>query len=70
MDAKRGSGGGGGGGGKLGSTSGVFIPVYLNILSILMFLRFGLILGQIGFVGILGQCEFEMTYHYLYFLSR
>lgn len=39
---------------KLGTTSGVFIPVYLNIMSILMFLRFGLILGQVGFVGILG----------------
>lgn len=40
--------------GKLGIASGVFIPVFLNILSILMFLRFGVILGQIGFVGMLG----------------
>ncbi|OAR00385.1 hypothetical protein LLEC1_00999 [Akanthomyces lecanii] len=39
---------------KLGLTSGVFIPVFLNILSILMFLRFGLILGQVGFLGFLG----------------
>lgn len=40
---------------KLGTVSGVYIPVYLNILSILMFLRFGHILGQIGFIGILGE---------------
>ncbi|KAM0347936.1 hypothetical protein ACHAPU_004435 [Fusarium lateritium] len=39
---------------KLGSISGVYIPVFLNIMSILMFLRFGLIIGKIGFVGILG----------------
>lgn len=41
--------------GKMGLMSGVYIPVFLNILSILMFLRFGLILGQIGLVGILGK---------------
>lgn len=40
---------------KLGLVSGVYIPVCLNILSILMFLRFGLILGQVGFIGILGK---------------
>lgn len=40
---------------KLGMTSGVYIPVFLNILSILMFLRFGVILGQVGFVGMLGM---------------
>ncbi|KAL8288857.1 hypothetical protein RB597_000778 [Gaeumannomyces tritici] len=39
---------------KLGVTSGVYIPVCLNILSILMFLRFGLILGRIGLLGMLG----------------
>lgn len=39
---------------KLSTVSGVYIPVYLNILSILMFLRFGLILGQVGLLGILG----------------
>lgn len=39
---------------KLGLVSGVYIPVCLNIMSILMFLRFGLILGQVGFVGIVG----------------
>ncbi|KAK1253417.1 hypothetical protein MKX07_001494 [Trichoderma sp. CBMAI-0711] len=42
------------GNGKLGTVSGVYIPVCLNILSILMFLRFGQILGQVGFIGILG----------------
>ncbi|KAL7922405.1 amino acid permease domain-containing protein [Trichoderma austrokoningii] len=42
------------GGARLGTISGVYIPVYLNILSILMFLRFGQILGQVGFIGILG----------------
>jgi len=39
---------------KLGVVSGVYIPVCLNILSILMFLRFGLILGQVGLLGFLG----------------
>ncbi|KAI5461494.1 amino acid permease-domain-containing protein [Mariannaea sp. PMI_226] len=39
---------------KLGTLSGVSIPVFLNIMSILMFLRFGLILGQVGFLGIFG----------------
>ncbi|KAI0124222.1 solute carrier family 12 member 3 [Xylariales sp. AK1849] len=39
---------------KLGVVSGVFIPVVLNIISILMFLRFGSILGRIGLLGILG----------------
>lgn len=43
---------------KLGTISGVYIPVYLNILSILMFLRFGLILGQVGLLGILGSLSF------------
>ncbi|KXJ92869.1 amino acid permease [Microdochium bolleyi] len=39
---------------KLGTTSGVYVPVVLNILSILMFLRFGSILGSIGLLGFLG----------------
>ncbi|KAK9777897.1 putative Amino acid permease-domain-containing protein [Seiridium cardinale] len=39
---------------KLGAVSGVYIPVVLNIISILMFLRFGSILGRIGLLGILG----------------
>lgn len=42
-------------GGKLSTVSGVYIPVCLNILSILMFLRFGVILGRVGFVGIIGM---------------
>lgn len=40
---------------KLGLVSGVYIPVCLNIFSILLFLRFGLILGQVGLVGMLGE---------------
>ena len=36
---------------KLGTFAGVFVPTTLNVLSILMFLRFGFILGQSGFVG-------------------
>lgn len=40
---------------KLGLVSGVYVPVCLNIMSILMFLRFGLILGQVGFLGIVGM---------------
>ncbi|AGO13131.1 AaceriAFL025Cp [[Ashbya] aceris (nom. inval.)] len=38
---------------KLGTFDGVFIPTTLNVLSILMFLRFGFILGQIGILGTL-----------------
>lgn len=40
---------------KLGTFSGVFIPVSLNVLSILMFLRFGFILGQSGVLGMMGE---------------
>ncbi|KAI6362555.1 hypothetical protein MCOR25_006190 [Pyricularia grisea] len=40
--------------GKLGVANGVYIPVCLNIVSILMFLRFGSILGHIGVLGMLG----------------
>ena len=38
---------------KLSTFSGVFVPTCLNVLSILMFLRFGLILGQAGVVGMM-----------------
>ncbi|EEP79900.1 conserved hypothetical protein [Uncinocarpus reesii 1704] len=40
---------------KLGTFSGVFVPTTLNVLSILMFLRFGFILGQTGVLGMLGM---------------
>ena len=40
---------------KLGTFSGVFVPTTLNVLSILMFLRFGMILGQSGLLGMFGM---------------
>lgn len=40
---------------KLGTFSGVFVPTTLNVLSVLMFLRFSFILGQGGVLGILGE---------------
>ncbi|KAM5435353.1 hypothetical protein MferCBS31731_006318 [Microsporum ferrugineum] len=40
---------------KLGSFSGVFVPTTLNVLSILMFLRFGFLLGQSGILGMMGM---------------
>lgn len=40
---------------KLGTFSGVFVPTCLNVLSILMFLRFGFILGQGGVLGMMGM---------------
>lgn len=44
-----------GGTDKLGTFAGVFVPTTLNVLSILMFLRFGFILGQTGAVGMMGK---------------
>jgi potassium/chloride transporter 9 len=44
-----------GGDEKLGTFSGVFVPTSLNVLSILMFLRFGFILGQGGVLGMMGM---------------
>lgn len=38
---------------KLGTWDGVFMPVSLNILGIILFLRFGFILGQVGLLGAL-----------------
>ena len=38
---------------KLSSFEGVFLPTSLNVLSILMFLRFGFIIGQMGILGTL-----------------
>ncbi|KAJ5949597.1 hypothetical protein N7454_001181 [Penicillium verhagenii] len=46
---------------KLGTFSGVFVPVTLNVLSILMFLRFGFVLGQAGLLGILGLLAVSYT---------
>ena len=40
---------------KLNTLSGVFIPTSLNVFSILMFIRFGFILGQSGVFGIMGM---------------
>jgi potassium/chloride transporter 9 len=40
---------------KLGTFSGVFVPTSLNVLSILMFLRFGFILGQGGVLGMMSR---------------
>jgi len=44
-----------GGSEKLGTISGVFVPTSLNVLSILMFIRFGFILGQSGVVGMMAM---------------
>jgi potassium/chloride transporter 9 len=38
-----------GGDEKLGLFSGVYVPTCLNVLSILMFLRFGFILGRLEY---------------------
>ncbi|QSZ29414.1 hypothetical protein DSL72_003928 [Monilinia vaccinii-corymbosi] len=40
---------------KLGMFSGVYVPTCLNVLSILMFLRFGFVLGQSGILGMMGM---------------
>lgn len=49
---------------KLGTYSGVFVPTTLNVLSILMFLRFSFILGQGGVLGILGMIHLMVFGHY------
>ncbi|KAL4873241.1 hypothetical protein BDV12DRAFT_160661 [Aspergillus spectabilis] len=46
---------------KFGTFSGVFVPTSLNVLSILMFLRFGFVLGQAGLLGMLGLLAISYT---------
>ncbi|RMZ74162.1 cation chloride cotransporter [Pyrenophora seminiperda CCB06] len=58
-----------GGTDKLGTFAGVFVPVTLNVLSILMFLRFGFLLGQAGLVGIMGMLIAAYTINLLTTLS-
>ena len=43
---------------RLGTFQGVFVPTSLNIFSILVFLRFGFILGQSGVIGFFGRSRF------------
>lgn len=52
-----------GGAEKLGTFSGVFVPTTLNVLSVLMFLRFGFILGQAGVVGMMGLFTLRLYLH-------
>jgi hypothetical protein len=49
---------------KLGTFSGVFVPT-MNIFNIIMFLRFGFILGQSGVLGMLGNLFFLTLSHSL-----
>jgi len=58
-----------GGTDKLGTFAGVFVPVTLNVLSILMFLRFGFLLGQAGLVGMMGMLVAAYTINLLTTLS-
>lgn len=54
---------------KLGTYDGVFVPTALNVLSILMFLRFGFILGQLGIICTLGLLILSYTVNLLTTLS-
>ncbi|KAL3229094.1 hypothetical protein RNJ44_02181 [Nakaseomyces bracarensis] len=54
---------------KLGTYDGVFVPTALNVLSILMFLRFGFILGQLGVICTLGLLVLSYTVNLLTTLS-
>ncbi|KEI36553.1 uncharacterized protein L969DRAFT_100231 [Mixia osmundae IAM 14324] len=38
---------------RLGTFAGVYMPVCLNVVGLILFLRFGFILGQAGLVGVL-----------------
>ncbi|KAK3807263.1 MAG: amino acid permease-domain-containing protein [Benniella sp.] len=40
---------------KLGTISGVFVPCWLSIWGIILFLRFGFIIGQAGVMGTMGM---------------
>lgn len=55
--------------GKLGTYNGVFVPTALNVLSILMFLRFGFILGQLGIICTLALLLLSYTINLLTTLS-
>lgn len=54
---------------KLGTYDGVFVPTALNVLSILMFLRFGFILGQLGIICTIGLLLLSYTINLLTTLS-
>lgn len=54
---------------KLGTYGGVFVPTALNVLSILMFLRFGFILGQLGIICTIGLLLLSYTINLLTTLS-
>lgn len=54
---------------KLETFEGVFLPTALNVLSILMFLRFGFIIGQMGILGTLFLLVLSYTIDILTTLS-
>ncbi|CCG84460.1 protein of unknown function [Taphrina deformans PYCC 5710] len=54
---------------KLNTFEGVFMPTTLNVLSILMFLRFSFIVGQTGLVGTLGLLIISYALNLLTVLS-
>lgn len=54
---------------KLATFEGVFVPTTLNVLSILMFLRFSFIVGQTGLLGTLGLLIISYALNLLTVLS-